>query len=142
MKIKFVNRMGLRHIEATILKSGLRLALGLLVLLACGGCEEEVIVVGDTGVIIDEVEISDRFPPDCEEGSVTCYAYEEYNYLILWLQGGDPPSVVYVTDSAGERYDLGSGRWIGRTYLAQRVPASASGFTLHVPGVEPIDLGK
>ena len=145
MKINLFHHMVLRHIEAAAMTNGRRLALvtvGLLVLLACAGCGGGDIVVGDTGVTIDEVEISDRFPPDCEEGTSSCTMSEGYEYLILWLEGGSLPGTATITDSSGERYDLGGGLWMGRAFLAQRVPESASGFTLYVSGVEPIDLGK
>jgi hypothetical protein len=145
MKINLFHHIDSGHIEAAAMKNGLRLTLvaaGLMMLLACAGCGGGSISVGDTGVTIDEVEISDRFPPDCEEGTSGCTMSEGYEYLILWLEGGSLPGTATITDSSGERFELGGGLWMGRIFLAQRVPEGASGFTLYVSGVEPIDLGK
>ena len=119
-------------------------------MIICGGCSGGNIPIGETGITITEVVLTDRFPPDCEEGSVMCtMADEGYQYLVIWLDGGDSTdplaalgSEVHMTDSSGERHNPGGGLLTGRYFLAQRVPQDASGFTLYCADVEPIELGK
>jgi hypothetical protein len=153
MKINLFPRTGISHIEIAPLKNSLRMLLvaaALTVLLTSAGCGGGSIPIGDTGVSITDVVLDDRFPPDCEDSSPMCtVAGQGYQYLTIWLESDDSAdalaalgAAIYVTDSAGERYNLGGGLQSGSYFVAQKVPASASGFTLYVSGVDPIDLGK
>lgn len=140
----------------------------LTALVACGGGAGGRVPIGDTGFTITSVVTTDRFPPDCQQDSQMCkMAGEGSQYLVIWLldtsessdpvagtayvtdragrvglAGGPLPRTAYVTDSSGARYNLGDGLVSGRWFLAQKLPMSASGFTLNVPGVEPLALGK
>jgi hypothetical protein len=153
MKINLFHQTVKNLFEAAPNRNILRLTLvaaALVVLLTCAGCGGGKISIGDTGVSITDVVLDDRFPPDCEASSPICtVAGQGYQYLTIWLESDDSAdalaalgAALYVTDSGGTRYDLGGGLQSGRYFAAQKVPASASGFTLHVSGVEPIELGK
>lgn len=150
MEIHLLQLLDLCYSEAASVKTALRFALAvtvLIALVACGGGAGGRIPIGDTGFDITSVVTTDRFPPDCEQDSPMCtMAGEGSQYLVIWLEKGESsaslPGGAYVTDSSGTRYNLGDGLASGRWFLAQKLPEIASGFTLHVSGVEPIALGK
>lgn len=111
------------------------------ILVACSNGSQ--IPIGDTGVNIIEVVVTDRFPPDCEQSSPMCQMADSGSqYLVIWLDRTGLSGASYVTDSNGTRYDLGGGLSSGKNFLAQKVSNSSSGFTFHYPDVDPIPLGK
>ena len=115
----------------------------LTVLVACSSRSQ--VPVGETGVNITEVVVTDRFPPGCEQSSLMCQVADSGNqYLVIRLDssGTSDINLCSVTDSNGTRYKLGGGLASGKNFLAQVVSESSSGFTLHCPNVDPISLGK
>lgn len=106
-------------------------------------------------LVIEEVEITDRFPPGCDPATFYCdRPIEGYQILIVWLarqDGGDPGEIggalfgaskeVYVVADDDARSD----RWLGglqqgRLVVAFITPASARTLTLFWPGNPPIAL--
>lgn len=101
---------------------------------------------------IEDVEITDRWPPDCGDLSPTCSAPEPgYKVLVVWLDPGSAEDVtgtlagvyssLYVVDSEGERTKGFAGGMVSERFLvAFTPPESSSGFTLHWPDNDPIEL--
>jgi hypothetical protein len=125
-------------------KSILHFAFAVAIVTMLVACSSKI-PIGDTGINITEVVVTDRFPPDCEQSSPMCaIAGSGSQYLVIWLDssGTSDINMCDVTDSNGTRYKLGGGLASGKNFLAQMVSESSSGFTLHCPNVDPISLGK
>jgi hypothetical protein len=138
--------------------------LGVLLLVACGsqGPKAELETAGGT-MVVTQVQLADRFPPDCKEDSTSCdKAQEGQRYLIVWMGWSDVkgPGLsademgklstfvgesgdAYVTAGDGSRIELGgNGMQLGRPFILFRVPKAARDFTLYWPDNPPVDLGK
>jgi hypothetical protein len=125
-------------------KSILHFAFAVAIATMVVACSSKI-PIEDTGINITEVVVTDRFPPDCEQSSPMCtIADSGSQYLVIWLDssGTSDINLCDVTDSNGTRYKLGGGLASGKNFLAQMVPESSGGFTLHCPNVDPISLGK
>ena len=135
-----------------------------LLLVACGGSSPQAEIQTSQGtVILQDVELADRFPPDCDAGSSGCVAAQDgHRYLVLWLRWADVegPGIpveklgmltdfagesgsAYVVDGDGARTEAGgSGLESGRLFVTFSVPDGARDFTLHWPDNPAVDLGK
>jgi hypothetical protein len=138
--------------------------LGIVFLVACGSSAPKAEIETSQGtIIVQEVQLTDRFPPDCTDESATCdQAQEGYRHLIVWMGWSDAagPGIsvdalgklttftaesgeAYVTSGGGSQIELGAnGMEAGRLFLLFRVPNDARDFTLYWPNNPPVDLGK
>jgi hypothetical protein len=121
------------------------------------GHEAQGIDISAGRLLIDGVQIGDRFPPDCLPASISCSQVRAgYQVLIVWLarqDGGRPSDLAkavqdestgaYVTSGDGARHErFADGLVNSRLFVAFITPVSARGFTLHWPGNPAIDLGQ
>ena len=138
------------------------LVMSLLVVCGCGAAKKQFQTTRGS-VTIHKVELSDRFPPDCEADTPPCLdADAGHKYLILWtwwdeVKGpglsiddmdrlgdfNEEAAQAHVTADDGSRIDLdGSGMESGRVFLIYEVSDSARGFALHWPNNPEVVLGK
>jgi hypothetical protein len=112
--------------------------------------------VGD--LVITQVQLADRVPPDCNSSSPVCnQATEGHQFLVVLLEraGGDPIDItdfaklaptskeIYVIAGDDSRIDnAGIGLYGSLSYIAFLSPTSAQDFTLFWPDNPPIKLGK
>lgn len=102
---------------------------------------------------IEEVQLTDRFPPDCVSGSVggCSVAKSGYQVLIVWVappeefEGNLKQAMTaekpYVSLEDGSQLDFAiSGIASQRYFLAFTPPSSETNFTLHWPDNPPIEL--
>lgn len=113
-------------------------------------------VVASFGVlVIDGVEVSDKFPPGCGAPAPGCSAAQPgHKVLMVWVKAkGDAdaasralmmiPTGVYVQADDGARTDVFSGGMMaGRLFVAFTPPQSGKNFSLHWDKNVPIALGK
>lgn len=125
----------------------------LLALTACGATMGKKLDTPAGTFKIEEVQLSDRFPPDCSSGAGCWSADSGYQMLVIWLT---PPSDFdgdisegmtdeqpYLTIDGDNRIEIAiSGIAQTRYFLAFTPPDSASEFTLTWPDNSPLDLGN
>jgi len=130
----------------------------ILLVFVLAGCGSNAGVKLDTpaGTFkIEQVQISDSFPPDCTlNGGAGCSVAESgYQILIIWLE---PPTgfdgsineamteeAPYLTLGDGTTKKIAiSGMAQSRYFIAFTPPDSAASFTLTWPDNPTVDLGK
>jgi hypothetical protein len=140
----------------------LAVGLGVLFLIRSGGASRIELTTTAGTLLVDQVQLTDRFPPGCDPGGfLSCYrAGPGFKILIVWLtrKGGDQgdsealtsvtsalgtASDVYVTASDGSRGSRTiSGFAADRLFLAFAPHDTAGGFVLHFADDPPITLDK
>ena len=140
----------------------LAVGLGVFLLVRSSGMSEIELTTTAGTLLVDQVQLTDRFPPGCDPGGfLSCYrAGPGFKILIVWLtrKGGDQgdsealtsvtsalgtASDVYVTASDGSRGSRTiSGFAADRLFLAFAPHDAASGFVLHFADDPPITLDK
>jgi hypothetical protein len=106
---------------------------------------------------IKDVQLTDRFPPDCSAGKAGCnQAQSGYQIVIVWLEpvgqidattasiqfmkATDEVFVIASNGSQAKR--AASGMYQSRYFVAFTPATTARGFTLSWPDNPEIDLGK
>ena len=127
------------------------LAVVVVVATACASSKAEITTRVEGRFAIEEVELVDRFPPDCDPQSADCATVEPgYRILIVWLEAQDPDEVDDLS-TAAPHLSLGDGTEIeytakgvqqGRYFVAFTPRAGAEAFTLRWADNPDIELGE
>lgn len=122
-----------------------------LVAAACGASKTRIETRAEGDFVIEDVQLADRFPPDCSPQSTGCYKAEAtHRFLVVWLEAQDPEEADDLstaaphlsTDEGAEVEAAIKGIHHQRYFLAFTPRVSAEEFTLHWADNPPIDLGE
>ena len=116
----------------------------------------ETIQVNGELLVIEEIVISDRFPPDCDSSSFSCsVSVDTHSLLIIWLEPDEPDvdpndysdalfesiGVATIEDSQGRISDsIGAGLRDSRLMLLFQPERGETQFTMRYPGSDPIEI--
>ncbi len=115
-------------------------------------------------LVVTDVQISDKFPPDCSSTPDCLEARDGYQIVIVWLEKpgggsvgdisdklfgeavnylGEKDSQAYLTSGGGDRCGFASIRIFEDKFgLAFGSPQGVHGFTLTWPGNDPLQIGE
>lgn len=127
-----------------------------LILVACSPSKVDLMIEITTPggvVLMEEVEFSDRFPPECEEQACMQQAESSEQFIVIWASFPGQTFLsmdtivslakAYVIAGDDSRTDLSEHGILGDSYyLLFRAPNDASDFSLYVADNQPIELGK